>query len=65
MKIPGPLVPLFEAGVISEVVRPLMAGKEAAVYIVRSEGETRVAKVYKNAQERSLLRQLTEERRNR
>jgi RIO kinase 1 len=53
MKIPDPLLPLFEVGVITEVVRPLMAGKEASVYIVQSQGELRVAKVYKNAQERS------------
>ncbi len=30
-----------------------MAGKEASVYVVQSEGEQRVAKVYKSAQERS------------
>ncbi len=53
MKIPNALTPLVEAGVIEEVIRPLMSGKEAAVYLVVSEGEQRVAKVYKQAQERS------------
>jgi RIO kinase 1 len=40
-------------GVIDEVVRPLMSGKEAKVYLVRVEGETRIAKVYKDAANRS------------
>ncbi len=53
MKIPAALIPLFDAGVITEVVRPLMAGKEASVYLVHSEGELRCAKVYKSATERS------------
>ncbi len=53
MKIPEPLLPLVDAGVITEVLRPLMAGKEASVYLVRSEGELRCAKVYKQANERS------------
>jgi RIO kinase 1 len=42
-----------EAGTIEEVLRPLMSGKEAAVFLVRSEGELRVAKVYKDAHHRS------------
>jgi len=53
MKIPEPLLPLFEAGVITDVVRPLMAGKEASVYLVRAQDELRCAKVYKSATERS------------
>jgi RIO kinase 1 len=40
-------------GVIESVVRPLMSGKEAEVYVVISGGEPRVAKVYKEAQHRS------------
>lgn len=47
------MVPLFETGVITEVIRPLMAGKEASVYVVVSDDELRVAKVYKSANERS------------
>ncbi len=40
-------------GIIQEVLRPLMSGKEAEVYLVLSGGEERVAKVYKEAQNRS------------
>lgn len=53
MKIPERLVPLLEQGLIDEVVRPLMSGKEAAVYIVAMRGGYGVAKVYKDAQHRS------------
>ncbi len=53
MRIPESLAPLVEAGTIEEVLRPLMSGKEAAVFLVRSEGELRVAKVYKDAHHRS------------
>ena len=53
MRAPERLEPLLEHGVIEEVVRPLMSGKEAEVFLVLSGGEERVAKVYKNAQFRS------------
>ncbi|MFO0003075.1 MAG: RIO1 family regulatory kinase/ATPase, partial [bacterium] len=53
MRSPERLEPLIELGVIDEVVRPLLAGKEAAVYLVRAAGELRVAKVYKDAENRS------------
>ena len=53
MRAPERLEPLLEHGVIQEVVRPLMSGKEAEVFLVLSGGEERVAKVYKNAQFRS------------
>jgi len=53
MRVPNSLQPLYDQGVITEVIRPLMAGKEAEVYLVVSEGEQRVAKVYKEAQHRS------------
>ncbi len=53
MRVPDRLIPLLEMGVIHDVVRPLMSGKEAAVYLVEFEGELRVAKVYKEAHERS------------
>lgn len=53
MRIPKQLEPLYDAGLIEEVLRPLMSGKEAAAWIVRSEGEVRCAKVYKEATIRS------------
>lgn len=53
MRIPARLRPLIEYGVITEVVRPLLSGKEAQVYLVESGGELRAAKVYKSTQERS------------
>ena len=46
MRIPDRLTPLVEIGVIQEVVRPLMSGKEAAVYVVRDKNHVIVAKVY-------------------
>jgi RIO kinase 1 len=53
MRLPDSLTTLIDYGIIEEVVRPLMSGKEAQVYLVRSEGEIRVAKVYKEAQSRT------------
>ena len=53
MKIPKRLQPLVHDGVIDEVIRPLMSGKEAAVFVVRSGSEVRCAKVYKEAAKRS------------
>ncbi|WP_437512952.1 PA4780 family RIO1-like protein kinase [Sorangium sp. So ce1099] len=53
MQIPSNLMSLVDEGLIDEVVRPLMSGKEAVVFLVRSGGELRVAKVYKEAQNRS------------
>lgn len=53
MKIPARLVPLFEDGLIDEVLYQLMSGKEATVYVVRSGDEIRCAKVYKEAAQRS------------
>ena len=47
MKIPERPCPLLENGLVQEVVRPLMSGKEAAVYIMIAEGRYCVAKVYK------------------
>jgi RIO kinase 1 len=52
MKTPKTLEPLVEDGLINEVLRPLKSGKEAAVYVVVSEGEVRCAKVYKEANKR-------------
>ena len=53
MKAPARLQVLIDEGLIDEVVRQLMSGKEATVYVVRSGGETRCAKIYKDATERS------------
>ncbi|MBB3103023.1 PA4780 family RIO1-like protein kinase [Azomonas macrocytogenes] len=53
MKTPKRLEPLIEDGLIDEVLRPLMSGKEAAVYVVRCGHELRCAKVYKEANKRS------------
>ena len=53
MRVPDRLEPLLNQGVIEEVLRPLMSGKEAEVFLVRAAGIERVAKVYKNAQFRS------------
>lgn len=53
MKTPKRLEPLVEDGLIDEVLRPLMSGKEAAVYVVRCGPELRCAKVYKEANKRS------------
>jgi RIO kinase 1 len=40
-------------GLVDEVLRQLMSGKEATVYIVRCGEEIRCAKVYKDAKQRS------------
>ena len=53
MRVPESLVPLFDYGIVEDVVRPLMSGKEAQVYIVVSGGRYAVAKVYKEAQNRT------------
>ncbi|CAD5107251.1 PA4780 family RIO1-like protein kinase [Zestomonas carbonaria] len=53
MKPPKRIEPLIEDGLVDEVLRPLMSGKEAAVYVVRCGDELRCAKVYKEANKRS------------
>lgn len=53
MKTPARLASLLEDGLIDEVVRQLMSGKEATVYVVRCGDEVRCAKVYKEANKRS------------
>lgn len=52
MKVPKSLEPLVRDGLVDEVIRSLKSGKEAAVYVVLSEGEIRCAKVYKEANKR-------------
>ena len=44
---------MVDDGLVDEVVRQMMSGKEATVYMVRSGGELRCAKVYKEADKRS------------
>tara|TARA_Y100000782_G_scaffold51785_1_gene57637 strand:- start:34904 stop:35836 length:933 start_codon:yes stop_codon:yes gene_type:complete len=53
MKIPKRIKPLVEDGLVDEVLRQLMSGKEAVVYVVRCGSEIRCAKVYKEAAKRS------------
>ena len=53
MKTPKRLQPLVDEGLIDEVSRQLMSGKEAMVYVVRCGDETRCAKIYKEATNRS------------
>jgi RIO kinase 1 len=52
MKIPKRIKPLVEDGLVDEVIRPLMSGKEADVFIVRCGTEIRCAKIYKEADKR-------------
>ena len=53
MKIPPRLQPLLEDGLIDDVTRQLMSGKEAMVFVVTCGDEVRCAKVYKEANKRS------------
>lgn len=53
VRVPNSLWSLVDAGVITEVLRPLLSGKEAEVFLVLAGGEQRVAKVYKEAHLRS------------
>lgn len=57
MKTPKSIEPLVRDGFVDEVLRPLKSGKEAAVYVVLSEGEIRCAKVYKEANKRGFHKQ--------
>ena len=53
MKTPKRILPLVEDGLVDEVIRRLMSGKEADVFIVRCGDDIRCAKVYKEASKRS------------
>ena len=57
MKAPPRLQSLIDEGIIDTVVRQLMSGKEAMVFVVRCThdgiSETRCAKIYKEANNRS------------
>ena len=59
MKTPNRLQPLLTEGLIDEVIRQLMSGKEATVYIVRCGEEIRCAKVYKDAKQRSFRKSVS------
>lgn len=64
MKPPKRLQPLIDEGLIDAVLRQLMSGKEASVYVVRRGDEVLCAKVYKEATQRS-FRQATDYTENR
>ena len=53
MRAPPRLQVLIDEGLIDTVVRQLMSGKEAEVYVVRCGDDLRAAKVYKEANNRS------------
>jgi RIO kinase 1 len=53
MKTPKRIEPLVQDGLVDEVIRQLMSGKEAMVYVVRCGEDIRCAKVYKEATQRS------------
>ena len=59
MKPPKRIEPLIQDGLVDEVIRQLMSGKEAAVFVVRCGEEVRCAKIYKEANKRS-FRQSTD-----
>jgi len=59
MKTPKRIEPLIQDGFVDEVIRQLMSGKEASVFVVRCGDEIRCAKVYKEANKRS-FRQSTD-----
>ena len=52
MKTPKRIQPLVEDGLVDKVIRQLMSGKEATVYVVQCGEEIRCAKVYKEANQR-------------
>ncbi|MGB0361138.1 MAG: PA4780 family RIO1-like protein kinase, partial [Endozoicomonas sp.] len=53
MRTPKRIQPLVNEGLVDEVLRQLMSGKEADVFVVRCGSEIRCAKVYKDAIKRS------------
>src|SRR5690606_25259402 len=53
MRIPKSLEQLADDGVIDEVLRPLLSGKEAQISLVVAGGKYCAAKIYKDAQTRS------------
>lgn len=59
MKIPKRIQPLVDDGLVDDVIRRLMSGKEADVYVVKSGDEVRCAKVYKEAVKRGFKQAVT------
>ena len=59
MKFPKRIQPLVDDGLVDEVLRQLMSGKEATVYVVRCGNEIRCAKIYKDAHNRSFKKAVT------
>jgi RIO kinase 1 len=53
VKIPKQLKDVIDDGLVDEVLRQLMSGKEATIFIVRCGSDIRCAKVYKDASKRS------------
>ena len=53
MRFPKRIQPLIDDGLVDEVLRQLMSGKEATVYVMRCGQEIRCAKIYKEAYKRS------------
>ncbi len=53
MKVPKSIQPLIDDGLVDEVIRSLMSGKEAQVFLVRCGQEICCAKVYKDVADRS------------
>lgn len=52
MRIPKRILPLVNDGLVDEVIRPLMSGKEADVFVVRCGAKIRCAKIYKEPEKR-------------
>jgi RIO kinase 1 len=53
LKIPKSIQPLIDDGLVDEVIRSLMSGKEAQVFLVRCGHEVCCAKAYKDVVHRS------------
>lgn len=53
MRVPKSLETLAADGIIEQVLRPLMSGKEAQIYLVVADAQQCAAKIYKDAQSRS------------
>ena len=49
MECPERIQSLIEDGLVEEVISRLMSGKAATVYVLRCGGESRCAKIYKEA----------------
>ena len=52
MRTPKQIEPIVQDGIVDNVIRQLMSGKEATVYVVQCGDEIRCAKVYKDANQR-------------